>query len=168
MVQSASIIAQHFVQAYKSDKQVQNNSGNYRMKHETPFTTGLALSVHHAARSKSLICKLQALQCAITYTKVLEIENTMSNHVKENIVKNGYYLPDSMSQNTFVWFALDNIDFLEDTASGKDTLHGTGIAMYHSEAANNPKEPLQLKRPADKKDTKNRDGVDIQYCAGKG
>ena len=87
MEQSASIIAQHFVQAYKSDKQVQRDSGNYRMKHETPFTTGLALSVHHATRSKSLICKLQALQCAITYTKVLEIENAISNHVKENIVK---------------------------------------------------------------------------------
>ena len=72
------------------------------MKHETPFTTGLTLSVHHATRSKSLICKLQALQCAIAYTKILEIENAISNHVKENIVKHGYYLPDSMSQNTFV------------------------------------------------------------------
>ena len=95
----------------------------------------------------------------------VEIENAIPNHVKENIVKNGYYLPDSMSQNTFVWFALDDIDFLEDTASGKDTLHGTGITMYQSESTNNPKEPLQLKRPPDTKDTKNRVSVDIQYCA---
>ena len=37
--------------------------------------------------------------------------------------------------------------------------------MYQNEPNNNPKEPLQLKRPPDKKYTKNRVGVDIQYCA---
>ena len=34
----------------------------------------------------------------------------------------------------FVWFALDNIDFLESTPCGMNTLHGTAIAIYQSAA----------------------------------
>lgn len=35
-------------------------------------------------------------------------------------------------KDTFIWFALDNIDFLESTPSGMDTLHGTAIAVYQT------------------------------------
>jgi len=37
-------------------------------------------------------------------------------------------------QDTFAWFALDNIDFLEATPSGMNTLHGTALAVYQSES----------------------------------
>ena len=95
--QNASIIAQSFVQVYKSDKQISHQSETFCTKRETPLTADLAWTVHHATRSKLLISNLRTLHCAITYNKVLEIENAISDHVKENIIKNGYYLPDSMT-----------------------------------------------------------------------
>ena len=36
--------------------------------------------------------------------------------------------------DTFVWFALDNIEFLESTPCGMNTLHGTALAVYQSAA----------------------------------
>ena len=67
-----------------------------------------------------------------------------------------------MNTNRFTWFALDNIDFLEDTASGKNTLHGTGIVMYQNECTEDIKTPLVLKRPPNR-DT-DRVEMPVQYC----
>ena len=47
---------------------------------------------------------------------------------------------------TFVWFALDNIDFLESTPSGMNTLHGTATAVYQSESDKSPRTPLDIDR----------------------
>ena len=44
------------------------------------------------------------------------------------------FLPPWLVKDTFVWFALDNIDFLESTPSGMNTHHGTAIAVYQSAA----------------------------------
>ena len=44
----------------------------------------------------------------------------------------GLYLPPWLVKDEFVWFALDNIDFLEATPCGMNTLHGTAIAIYQS------------------------------------
>ena len=58
-----------------------------------------------------------------------------------------------MVQNSVTWFALDNIDFLEDTASGKNTSHGIAIAMYQNEEPSTRKKPLSLQRPPNKSET---------------
>ena len=63
--QSAYVLVQHFVCAYKTDRQV-----TYEIKHEkvafkhrteTPLNVGLALDVHKSTRSKSLVEKLDQL-----------------------------------------------------------------------------------------------------------
>ena len=53
--QSASVIAQHIVQAVKRDRQVSHDSEHFRVKCETPLSAGLALSIHQATRSKELM-----------------------------------------------------------------------------------------------------------------
>jgi len=65
----------------------------------------------------------------------MEIETSMAKAtLKQMDALGGICLPPWVVQDTFVWFALDNIDFLEATPSGMNTLHGTAIAIYQSES----------------------------------
>ena len=55
----------------------------------------------------------------------------MAGHVvEETKTHNGVYLPPWTVSGEFTWFAIDNIDFFENTPSGMNTLHGTAISMY--------------------------------------
>ena len=134
MNQSASVLAQYFACAYKSDQQV-----SYKTKHEdvafkhhteTPLNVGLALNVHKNTRSKSLVEKLSQLDLTVPYKKVMEIETAMANTVLEKTKSmGGVFRPPWLVNDIFVWFALDNIDFLESTPCGMNTLHGTATAV---------------------------------------
>ena len=133
--QSASLLAQHFVGAYRSDRQVLcntiNANGAFRQHFESPLSVGLALDVHKNTRSKTLVEKLAGLDLAVSYEKVMEIEIGIANADLEKMDSlGGVFLPPWLVKGTFVWFALDNIDFLELTPCGMNTLHGTAIAVY--------------------------------------
>jgi hypothetical protein len=41
----------------------------------------------------------------------------------------GYCLPDFIKEGVNVWFAIDNIDLLEDTPNGQNTFHGTVVVI---------------------------------------
>ena len=58
----------------------------------------------------------------------------------------GVYRPPWLVNDMFVWFALDNIDFLESTPSGMDTLHGTVIAVYRTASDNSLTRPIPVDR----------------------
>uniref|UniRef100_UPI00358E46A4 uncharacterized protein n=1 Tax=Myxine glutinosa TaxID=7769 RepID=UPI00358E46A4 len=141
--QSASVLAQHFVQAYKSDRQVSFTpkylGSDFRNLCETPLSVGLALDVHKNTRSKTLVSKLEQLDIGISYSKVMEIETGIANTVRKQMDSvGGLCLPPWLVKDTFVWYALDNIDFLEATPCGMNTLHGTAIAVYQSTDHNKP------------------------------
>ena len=94
---------------------------------------GLALDVDKSTRSKSIVEKLSQLDLAVPYKKVMEIETAITNAVRETIKSmGGVYRPPWLVNDMFVWFVLDNIDFLESTPCGMTTLHGTAIAVYQS------------------------------------
>ena len=42
----------------------------------------------------------------------------------------GLYITPELVQGRHFFFAIDNVDFSEDTYSGKSTLHGTAMAIY--------------------------------------
>lgn len=42
----------------------------------------------------------------------------------------GVYLPPDIVKGRHVYFAIDNVDFNEDTYDGKRTLHGAAMAIY--------------------------------------
>ena len=132
---SASVLAQHFVASYKTERQVsyetKNKDVSFWQHTEAPLTVGLALDIH--TRSKCLVEKFVQLHLTISYRKVMEIESSMANAVLQQMHSNGEVsLPSWMIKDTFVWLALHNIDFLEATLSGMNTLHGTAVAMYRS------------------------------------
>jgi hypothetical protein len=167
--QSASVLAQHFIGAYKSDRQVsyqtKNQDGAFKHHVETPLNVGLALDVHKNTRSKSLVEKLGHLDLAASYNKVMEIETGMANAVIEQIESmGGVYQPPWLVHDMFVWFALDNIDFLESTPCGMNTLHGTATAIYQSASDKSPTIPIEIDRSSRGKTLEDAILYDILTC----
>ena len=65
----------------------------------------------------------------------------------------GFCLPDFVKKGVNIWFAIDNIDLLEDTATGQNTFHGTVIVINQraedGEPVNQPLViPQKLQTPA--------------------
>ena len=48
----------------------------------------------------------------------------------------GYCLPDFIKEGIPVFFAVDNIDFVEDTQYAPSTLHGSLIVVYQEDDKN--------------------------------
>ena len=74
---------------------------------------------------------LHSQNYCVPYSRTLLLETAMANAVVENTKRfDGLYVPPFLKKGTFVSFAVDNIDFAEDTADGKGTTHGTITAVY--------------------------------------
>ena len=59
------------------------------------------------------------------------METALANAVVENIkAHQGLHVPPFLKKGTFVFFAVDNTDFAEDTSDGKGTTPGTITAVY--------------------------------------
>ena len=56
----------------------------------------------------------------MSYKKLMKIENGLGNMIVEKQNSNeGVYIPDNLTQNSCLHFAIDNIDVENDTANGK-------------------------------------------------
>ena len=125
-------IAQIIMRATKSRKQVtQNCDANFKDIVETPFSIGLGLLVHKETRNKKMIHYLSDLGLSISYKKVMKIENGLGNAIIEKKKSNdGVYIPERIIRNSCLHFAIDNIDFRNDTADGKNEFHGTTQVLF--------------------------------------
>ena len=98
---------------------------------ETPFSVGLGIYVHKETRSKKLLECLSDLGLSISYDKVMKIENDLGNAVAENMPKNhGVFVPPNIQPCIPLHFAIDNIDFKNDTSHGKSEFHGTTLVVF--------------------------------------
>ena len=63
--------------------------------------------------------------------RILRVEAQIEQNVLQHMDRNGgIFLPPEFIQNRHLFFAIDNTDFSEDTPDGKNTLHGTAMAIY--------------------------------------
>ena len=138
--------------ATKSDSQLRykptsdSNKAFYNTK-ETPFSVGLGLLIHKKTRSKDIVNILANLNLSIDYEKVLRIETDITNAVVQRALKNnGVYVPLSIPVGLPVYFAVDNCDFKNDIADGKNEFHGTAQIVYQQSSANVVSEKLQIDR----------------------
>ena len=99
---------------------------------ETLLNVGLALEVHKSIRSKFLVEKLGQLDLTVPYKKFMEIETAIANAVLERENFTGGLCPPWLVHDMFVWFALDDRDFLESTPSGMNTRKETAITVYQT------------------------------------
>ena len=139
---SALTICQNIMYAFKTRRQVQHKhkrpSDAFRIprSRENPQVLGLALTIHHDTRNKTLMNLLHAQNYCISYSRTLLLETAIANAVVENTKKfGGLYVPPFLKKGTFVFFAIDNTDLAEDTVDGKGTTHGTITAVYQKASA---------------------------------
>ena len=98
-----------------SDRQVKHKKlESTRMTAEMPQQLAIGLTVHQAVRRKELISLLHGGGGG----RGTCLPAPLLRGVRD-IVKGRH-----------VFFAIDNVDFTEDTADGKRTFHGTAMAIY--------------------------------------
>jgi len=151
--QTVENIAQIVCQSVKTDRQVRyhgtgDNSKNYHSRKETPFSVGLGLLVHKNTRSKDLVNILSDLHLTVDYSKVRRIETDIANAVVKRMSEtNGVYVPHLIQEGEPVYFAIDNCDFKNDTADGKNEFHGTAQIVYQRAGADSTTgKKLQIER----------------------
>lgn len=144
---SALTICQNIMYAFKTRRQMQHipkkASDTFRTPHsrENPHIVGLALTVHHDTRNMMLMYLLHEQNYCVSYSRTLLLEIAITNAVVENTKKIAWlYVPPFLKKGTFVFLAIDNTDFAEDTVHSKSTTHGTITAVYQK--ANASGEPI--------------------------
>ena len=93
---------------------------------------------------------------------ILEYEADLEQAVLERMSNgSGICLPDFIKEGVSIWFAIDNIDFLEDAPSGQGTFHGTVIVLFQRAALREPIDPPLVIKHYDKE--KPRYYLNIEY-----
>ena len=59
---------------------------------------------------------------------------------------NGTYIPPTIRKGSPVYFAVDNIDFRNDTPDGKNEFHGIGQVVYQQAIDEHDQSPLNISR----------------------
>lgn len=95
---------------------------------------------------------------------LLDIEKHVKQSVLLRIVETaGFCLPDFVKWGVNIWFAVNNIDHLEDTPTGQNTFHGTVIVLnQHAEDGEAVNQPLAL--PPKAPDASSQVGFEVKYC----
>ena len=158
LLKTATNIPQSIMYEVKSPRQMKltqtcAESGFWHLasKHENPHVIAVGLKVHTYTRSKHLVNYLHANNVSVEYTHILRIETQLAEAVLRRMnLTQGVYVPPGLKNNMFVFFAVDNIDFAEDTVDGKDTVHGTMMTVYQQEdaLADPVVRPLELEAPS--------------------
>ena len=129
---SIDIVCQSFVQNVKSDRQVRfEGQSTFNETVETPLSVGIPLSVHSRFRDYHLVRTLSDVYIGDEYRKLIDLKKRIEYAVLDRVSKTGSLcIPDFVKKGIHLWFAIDNIDFLEATAYGQNTLHGCLIVLF--------------------------------------
>ncbi|KAL5007722.1 hypothetical protein ScPMuIL_016528 [Solemya velum] len=127
-------ISQNIMFCYKSKRQVtyvpKHQDAPFRHRLEWPQLLAVGIAVHQSTRSKKLLKLLHGFGLSVDYGRILRLETQLANAVIESTREVGAYVPATMRKGSFIFFAIDNSDFNEDTPDGKRTLHATATAIY--------------------------------------
>ena len=70
-------------------------------------------------RSRYMTDVLHKLGVSVDYTRILRIETQLAQTVLSHSDDNSIYIPPALTKGQFIYFAVDNSDFSEDTPEGK-------------------------------------------------
>jgi hypothetical protein len=86
----------------------------------------MGLTIHKKTRSTDLVNVLSQPQIGSSYKNIINIEKRITCRVAERMkTTGGLCLLSFLVKGKSIYFAADNIDFLENTADGQNTLLGT-------------------------------------------
>lgn len=102
---------------------VKNSKGNAQQ-----LTAGIA--VRQSYRDKKIINLLHGFGLTVEHNRLLRLETKLVNGVVENIMLISLLI---LWKADIHFFAIDNLDFAEDTPDSQNTLDATAIAIYQQE-----------------------------------
>ncbi|KAK3708724.1 hypothetical protein QZH41_004431 [Actinostola sp. cb2023] len=125
-------LSQSTISMTLSERQAQNKKSEIlKVTKEMPQQLAVGLAVHQAFRCKEIVNMLHGFGMSVEYNRLLRVEAQIEKSVLQRIEQNGgVYLPPDIVIGRHVFFAIDNVDFAEDTYDGKRTLHGAAMAIY--------------------------------------
>ena len=157
------VLIQIMLSNVKTDRQrryTPKTDRGFRKTVQTPLSLGLSMYIHRKARSKIFIDDVADMSIGAPYNVTINTEKLIESAITGRMkISGGYCLPSFIKKNQRPFFAIDNIDFSEDTAYGQNTLHGTVIVI--NQVKNDLAEPLfcPLKIP----DKLERLRIDVSY-----
>ena len=116
----------------------------FRHRHEWHLHPAVGLTLHHTTPNRKLIDFLHGICQSVDYRRILRLETQLANAVIEKMKRDGVYIPPMMVQSKFIYFAIENTGFSEDTPDGKRTLHGTVTAISQRKAKESEELPISL------------------------
>ncbi|CAB4023652.1 Hypothetical predicted protein, partial [Paramuricea clavata] len=142
---TVNVACQFLIQNSRSDRQVKyqpkKNSG-FLQTVQTPLSIDLPLVIHSRVRDKNLINNLSEVYIKSDYKKILNLEKRVEQSALKRMKETGgFCLPDFVKKGVNIWFAVDNIDLLEDTPTGQNTFHGTVIVINQQAEDGEPVNP---------------------------
>ena len=76
---------------------------------------------------------LNSVRLSAHYSQIWDIENKIAKSAVAKMHEHGgLYLPPDAVSGRFIHFAVDNMNFQEDTPDGRNTLHGTVTVAYQT------------------------------------
>ena len=151
----AKSLAQSTVSYHLSDRQTRHNSDSVRYHNKMSQQLVIGVAIRQATRDKKVINLLHGFGVSVGYEHLLKLENeiaiTFLQKMKEN---DGVYVPANIACGRHIFFAVDNVEFAEDTPNGKHTLHGTVMAMYQRRDSDDKTYKLDLTGQAEMKTIK--------------
>ena len=115
-------IAQNAIYACLTPRRVLNKTSQaFYNTHELSQQLAVGLAVHQATRSEKLLQLLHGFGLSVGHTRILKIETRIAmEEMRRMEMNDGAYLPPDISLGRFVFFAVDNVDFSENTPDGKE------------------------------------------------
>ena len=128
----AMSLAQTVVSMCLTDRQRNNKKSKViKSTREMPQQLAVGLALRQSIRSKEIVNMLHGFGMSFEYNRLLRVEAQIEQSVLQRMYQHGgVYLPQDFVKNRHVFFAIDNVDFAEDTPDGKHTLHETAMAIY--------------------------------------
>ena len=151
------------ISATKTDRQI-SRKGFQTMRSMTivPRQVAIGMSIHNLSRSKKTVDFLHSFGLSISYGNILRYETRLAESIVWNMVENdGFFIPLNFIKGRHVFFAIDNVDFLEDTFDGKGTSNVTALAIYQRTNASDAHENLILVEGSNRKTLSSVDIPDI-------
>ena len=85
-----------------------------------PQSLAVGLSVQQSCRGKKVVDLLHGFNVCADYDRLFQVETQIANTLIERMIENeGIYMPQDFVNRRFIFFAIDNSDFAEDTQMGR-------------------------------------------------
>ena len=94
----------------------------------------MPLTIHQLERNESLVTFVSKLHLGVNIDYIRSFYDRTHTAVVERMSKtDGFYFPEFVVRGKPLMFAIDNIDFTEDTPFGQNSTHGTVVVIFQED-----------------------------------